>query len=253
MRKQAWEVGKSGHEPGHGRPRRDGRPAPPRAPNPRGCCSLEVRGVRCLPSRVCADATCTRTVLVPRSQGHGCTPLPHAWQDSCWRTRLCPHTHHSHSLSHTYTRILRPRPKPCPRLQLPFPPSGLFSAPLTCSAGEESDLVGLDSPSTVHHRPHLPGLWPLYGRRPCPGSSPSTPRPFPLPGPPVAPRASILSADTGIWEHSHCTGRWMGPHLRAGVMGPEEAQVSRFQAFTSCSSPTPPPLIPTPAPRGLPI
>ena len=102
MRKQAWEVGKSGHALGHGRPRRGGRPALPRAPNPRGRCSLEVRGLRCLPAWMCAGATCTLTVLVPLSQGHGCTHLPHAWKDSCWRTHLCPHTHHSLSLTHTY-------------------------------------------------------------------------------------------------------------------------------------------------------
>lgn len=50
VRKQAWEVGKSGRAPGHGRPRRGASPAPPRAPNPPGRCSLTVCGVHCLPA-----------------------------------------------------------------------------------------------------------------------------------------------------------------------------------------------------------
>ena len=102
MRKQAWEVGKSGHALGHGSSRRGGRPAPPRAPNPRGRCSLEVRGLRCLPAWMYAGATCTLTVLVPLSQGHGCTPPAHMEGLVLENTLLSAHTPLTLSLTHTY-------------------------------------------------------------------------------------------------------------------------------------------------------
>lgn len=159
MRKQAWEVGKPGHAPGHGRPRRAASPAPPRAPNPRGRCSLEVWGERCLPTCVCAGATCTLTMAAPPPRSRVHTPPACMEGLALENTLVSPHTPltPSHPHTHTHTRILRPGPKLCPRLQLPFPPSGLFSAPPTHPDGEGSDPAGLDSPSTVHLCPPPPG------------------------------------------------------------------------------------------------
>lgn len=217
MRKQAWEVGKPGHAPGHGRPRRAASPAPPRAPNPRGRCSLEVWGERCLPTCVCAGATCTLTMAAPPPRSRVHTPPACMEGLALENTLVSPHTPltPSHPHTHTHTHVS------CARVPSFAPVSSSLSHLLDCSLLLPRTLMErgvilqvLTHPAQSTCAPHLPVLWPLYRRRPCPGSSPSTLRPFLLPGPPMAPRTSILSADAGIWECPRCTGRWMGLHPR---------------------------------------
>lgn len=164
---------------------------------------------------MCAGVTCTLTVVVPRSQGHGRTPLPRAWKDSCWRTRLCPHRHsHSHSHTHTHTyfapgsQALTPSPAPFPTFWIVLcflPRAGLERGAV---------LQVLTRPVQSTCAPHLPGLWPLYGRPPCPGSPPEHPVALPSARTPLGPPRIHLLADTGIWERPRWTGPRTGPHPR---------------------------------------
>lgn len=157
MRKQAWEVRKSGHAPGHGRPRRTAsQPGSAQGSEPaRTLFSGSVR--QALPPHV---SVCRRDVHPhdggpPFSRSRAHTPPAYMEGLALENTLVSPHT--PLTPSHTHTRILRPGPKLCPRLQLPFPLSGLFSAPPTHPDGEGSDPAGLDSPSTVHPCPPPPG------------------------------------------------------------------------------------------------
>ena len=187
MRKQAWEVRKSGHAPGHGRPRRTAsQPGSAQGSEPaRTLFSGSVR--QALPPHV---SVCRRDVH-PHDGGPPLLKVTGA-HPSCvhGRTRAgehaCVPTHTTHTLTHTHVS--------CARVPSFAPVSSSLSHFLDCSLLLPRTLMErgvilqvLTRPAQSTRAPHLPGLWPLYGRRPCPGSSPSTPWPFLLPGPPHGP------------------------------------------------------------------